>query len=66
MAADVLCGRCDAFGSQIFLQDVGSLCPVAFDPVLVNVFLSAMKDEVVPTGLYPMAHYLFALCCDRV
>jgi SAM-dependent methyltransferase len=26
-----------------------------------NVFLFAMNDEVVHTGFYPMAHYLFAL-----
>ena len=30
-----------------------------------NVFLFSMNDEVVHTGYYPMAHYLFALCCDR-
>ena len=28
-----------------------------------NVFLFSMNDEVVHTGFYPMAHYLFALCC---
>jgi len=27
------------------------------------VFLFSMNDEVVHTGFYPMAHYLFALCC---
>lgn len=27
-----------------------------------NVFLFSMNDEVVHTGFYPMAHYLFALC----
>ncbi len=27
-----------------------------------NVFLFSMNDEVVHTGYYPMAHYLFALC----
>lgn len=30
-----------------------------------NVFLFSMNDEVVHTGFYPMAHYLFALCCGR-
>ena len=30
-----------------------------------NVFLFSMNDEVVHTGFYPMAHYLFALCCHR-
>jgi len=29
-----------------------------------NVFLFSMNDEVVHTGYYPMAHYLFALCVD--
>lgn len=27
-----------------------------------HVFLFSMNDEVVHTGFYPMAHYLFALC----
>jgi cyclopropane fatty-acyl-phospholipid synthase-like methyltransferase len=30
-----------------------------------NVFLFSMNDEVVHTGFAPMAHYLFALCCNR-
>lgn len=30
-----------------------------------NVFIFSMNDEVVHTGFYPMAHYLFALCCCR-
>jgi 2-polyprenyl-3-methyl-5-hydroxy-6-metoxy-1,4-benzoquinol methylase len=30
-----------------------------------NVFIFSMNDEVVHTGFYPMAHYLFALGCDR-
>lgn len=29
-----------------------------------TVFLFSMNDEVVHTGFYPMAHYLFALCCE--
>jgi 2-polyprenyl-3-methyl-5-hydroxy-6-metoxy-1,4-benzoquinol methylase len=29
-----------------------------------NVFLFSMNDEVVHTGFYPMAHYLWALCCS--
>lgn len=29
-----------------------------------NVFVFSMNDEVVHTGFYPMAHYLFALCCE--
>jgi len=28
-----------------------------------NVFVFSMNDEVIHTGFYPMAHYLFALCC---
>lgn len=28
-----------------------------------NVFIFSMNDEVVHTGFYPMAHYLWALCC---
>ena len=30
-----------------------------------NVFLFSMNDEVVHTGFYPMAHYLFAVCCQK-
>ena len=29
-----------------------------------TVFLFSMNDEVVHTGFYAMAHYLFALCCE--
>ncbi len=29
-----------------------------------TVFLFSMNDEVVHTGFAPMAHYLFALCCE--
>ena len=29
------------------------------------VFLFSMNDEVVHTGFYPMAHYLFAICCGK-
>jgi 2-polyprenyl-3-methyl-5-hydroxy-6-metoxy-1,4-benzoquinol methylase len=29
-----------------------------------NVFVFSMNDEIVHTGFYPMAHYLFALCCS--
>lgn len=32
---------------------------------LHNVFLFSMNDEVVHTGFYPMAHYLFALCVGK-
>lgn len=30
-----------------------------------RVFLFSMNDEVVHTGFYPMAHYLFVLCCIK-
>lgn len=30
-----------------------------------SVFIFSMNDEVVHTGFYPMAHYLFALCCHK-
>jgi len=30
-----------------------------------NVFIFSMNDEVVHTGFYPLAHYLWALCCHR-
>ena len=29
-----------------------------------HVLLFSMNDEVVHTGFYPMAHYLFAVCCE--
>ena len=29
-----------------------------------NVFIFSMNDEVVHTGFYAMAHYLWALCCQ--
>lgn len=30
-----------------------------------NIFIFSMNDEVVHTGFYPLAHYLWALCCHR-
>ncbi len=33
-----------------------------FEQHFNNVFLFSMNDEVVHTGFYPMAHYMFALC----
>jgi 2-polyprenyl-3-methyl-5-hydroxy-6-metoxy-1,4-benzoquinol methylase len=35
---------------------------VVFSEFFWNVFILSMNDEVVHTGYYPMAHYLFALC----
>lgn len=29
-----------------------------------NVFVFSMNDEVVHTGFFPMAHYVFALCSE--
>lgn len=31
-----------------------------------NVFMFGMNDEVVHTGYHKMAHYLFALACERM
>lgn len=33
-----------------------------FERYFTNVFVFSMNDEVVHTGYYPMAHYLFAVC----
>lgn len=30
-----------------------------------NVYMFSMNDEVVHTGFHKMAHYLFALCCNK-
>ena len=30
-----------------------------------NVFMFSMNDEVVHTGFHKMAHYIFALCCNK-
>lgn len=30
-----------------------------------RVFMFSMNDEIVHTGYHKMAHYLFALCCER-
>jgi len=30
-----------------------------------NVFMFSMNDEVVHTGFFPMAHYLFAIGCSK-
>ena len=34
----------------------------ALSPYFHNIFLFSMSDEVLHTGFYPMAHYLWALC----
>ena len=30
-----------------------------------NIFMFSMNDEVVHTGFHKMAHYLFAVCCNK-
>jgi len=35
-----------------------------FESHFHQVFIFCMNDEVVHTGYYPMAHYMFALCCE--
>lgn len=30
-----------------------------------NVFMFSMNDEVIHTGFHKMAHYIFALCCNK-
>jgi 2-polyprenyl-3-methyl-5-hydroxy-6-metoxy-1,4-benzoquinol methylase len=37
-----------------------------FQRFFANVFVFSMNDEVIHTGFYPMAHYLFALCCTKL
>lgn len=39
-------------------EDFKAFCKKYFH----HVFLFSMNDEVVHTGFYPMAHYLFAVC----
>lgn len=34
----------------------------SLDPLFRNVFVFSMNDEMLHTGYYGMAHYLFALC----
>ena len=37
-----------------------------FKRYFANVFLFSMNDEVVHTGFFPMAHYLIAVCCQKI
>jgi 2-polyprenyl-3-methyl-5-hydroxy-6-metoxy-1,4-benzoquinol methylase len=30
-----------------------------------NVFMFSMNDEVIHTGFHSMAHYIFAICCQK-
>ena len=34
-------------------------------PYFHNIFMFSMNDEVLHTGFYPMAHYLWAVCATR-
>lgn len=36
----------------------------ALSPYFHNIFIFSMNDEVLHTGYYPMAHYLWALCAS--
>lgn len=36
-----------------------------FEKYFKFVWIFSMNDEIVHTGFYPMAHYLFALCAGR-
>ena len=40
----------------------GTELKVLLDQYFDRVFIFSMNDEVVHTGFYPMAHYLFAIC----
>jgi len=40
----------------------GKELKVLLDRYFTRVFVFSMNDEVVHTGFYPMAHYLFAIC----
>ncbi len=42
-------------------EDFKSFCQKYFH----HVFVFSMNDEVVHTGFYPMAHYLFAVCVSQ-
>jgi 2-polyprenyl-3-methyl-5-hydroxy-6-metoxy-1,4-benzoquinol methylase len=35
-----------------------------FEDNFHQVFMFSMNDEVVHTGFYSMAHYMFAICCE--
>ena len=37
-----------------------------FEKFFYNVFLFSMNDEVVHTGFNKMAHYLIALCTNKI
>jgi 2-polyprenyl-3-methyl-5-hydroxy-6-metoxy-1,4-benzoquinol methylase len=43
----------------------GNELKTLLEKYFTHVFLFSMNDEVVHTGFYPMAHYLFAICCGK-
>lgn len=49
---------------HINCKDNGQLKALAMK-YFQNVFIFSMNDEVVHTGFYPMAHYLFAICAGK-
>lgn len=49
---------------HINCKDASSLRDL-LDGFFHNVFIFSMNDEVVHTGYYPMAHYLFGVACGR-
>jgi hypothetical protein len=42
----------------------GRMLKALFKEYFHTVFIFSMNDEVVHTGFHPMAHYLFAVCCE--
>jgi 2-polyprenyl-3-methyl-5-hydroxy-6-metoxy-1,4-benzoquinol methylase len=43
----------------------GESLKASLQPFFGSVFLFCMNDEVIHTGFFPMAHYLFAICSNR-
>lgn len=48
---------------HVNLKDYKTL-HASLSPHFHNIFLFSMNDEVLHTGFYPMAHYLWALCAS--
>ncbi len=52
-----------AIRDRLVLRPSGIFSPDVIEDILAQL---RMPDaEVVHTGFYPMAHYIFALCSDR-
>ncbi len=43
----------------------GDSLKASLQPFFGSVFVFCMNDEVIHTGFFPMAHYLFVLCSHR-